>query len=88
MGTVVFTNGHCNGHCMGTEWALNGHCVGVGVKHVCLYVCAQRGSAWAPRMFVFCKMRAHIKAHTAPAPATNLKAADPLCLQHKTDSLK
>ena len=31
MGTVVFTNGNCNGHCMGTEWALNGHCVGVGV---------------------------------------------------------
>jgi hypothetical protein len=28
----MFTNGHCNGHCMGTEWALNGHCVGMGLS--------------------------------------------------------
>ena len=27
MGTVVFTNGNCNGHCMGTVWELYGNCL-------------------------------------------------------------
>ena len=34
MGTVAFTNGNCNGHCMGTVWELYGNCVGVGDYYV------------------------------------------------------